>query len=434
MRTAFSFFATRRFLPLFGTQFLGAFNDNLLKTAITVMITYQGLTLAGIPPGELVMLASGVFVLPFFLFSATAGRLSESIDKARIARGVKLAEIVIMLIAGIGFIYHLVAVLLFALFLMGTHSAFFGPLKYSVLPQYLGEDELVEGNGLIEMGTFLAILFGQIGGSLMSVGSAGVTQTMLILTAVCGWLFSRKMPSVTPTAPDLSLSWNVPRDTLELIRHAWSLDEVRSAIQGISWFWLMGVIYTTQLTTFTAEQLGGEVEVFTVLLTLFSLGIGVGSMICARLSHGQLRLGLILAGSLGMSLSGLDLALAGMTAHHGPLIPLTEMLSRPMFWRVMADVALLGFFGGFFTVPLYTWLQTASPASFRSRAVAANNIVNGLYMVLATVLTTAVLSAFHSVATLFLLVSAANVLATLHLWTRSARLRTVATGWRRSRQ
>ncbi|WP_189536043.1 MFS transporter [Paludibacterium paludis] len=429
MRPAFSFFATRRFLPLFGTQFLGAFNDNLLKTAITVMITYQGLAMAGIAPAQLVMAASGIFVLPFFLFSATAGKLSESLDKARIARYVKLAEIAIMLVASAGFATRSAAILLFSLFLMGTHSAFFGPLKYSVLPQYLSEDELVEGNGLIEMGTFLAILLGQIGGSLMTGGDVRVAEAALLATAAAGWLFSRRMPSAPPTAARLALSWNVVRDTRELLRHAWAIPEVRSAIRGISWFWLMGVIYTSQLTTFAAEQLGGTVEVFTLLLTLFSVGIGLGSIVCARLSHGHLRLELIMAGSLGMSVFGADLALSAWTRHTGPLLPLAALIGQPALWRTLADVTLLGLFGGFFTVPLYTWLQTASPESFRSRAIAANNIVNGFYMIAATILSTALLSQVRSVAVLFLCVAALNLVATAHLWLSSARLRGLALSW-----
>ncbi|WP_199101634.1 MFS transporter [Aquitalea sp. ASV11] len=415
MKTDFSFFGSRRFLPLFGTQFLGAFNDNLLKTAIVVLISYHGLTLSGMSPELLVNMAAGVFILPFFLFSATAGKLSERFDKAMIARGVKLAEIAIMLLAGVGFFLHAAGPLMAALFLMGCHSAFFGPLKYSVLPQYLKEHELVGGNGMIEMGTFLAILIGQIIGSLMTEGGPLLIVSLLLLTAVCGWLFSRRMPAAPPGAPDLQLSFNFIGDSVRLVGQAWRIADVRSAILGISWFWLMGAVYTTQLPTFTRLHLGGDAQVYTVMLALFSIGIGLGSVICAKLSHGRLQLGLVLLGSAGMTVFGADLALGAMQRYQGSLMPLGTFLMQLGSWRHMLDVALLGFFGGFFTVPLYTWLQISSPDSFRSQAIAANNIINGFYMVAAALASVVVLQKFGNIAYLLLGTAVLNILATLHL-------------------
>jgi len=415
VKTDFSFFGSRRFLPLFGTQFLGAFNDNLLKTAIVVLISYHGLTLSGMSPELLVNMAAGVFILPFFLFSATAGKLSERYDKAVIARGVKLAEIAIMLLAGVGFFLHAAGPLMAALFLMGCHSAFFGPLKYSVLPQYLKEHELVGGNGMIEMGTFLAILIGQIIGSLMTEGGPLLIVSLLLLTAVCGWLFSRRMPAAPPGAPDLQLSFNFIGDSVRLVGQAWRIADVRSAILGISWFWLMGAVYTTQLPTFTRLHLGGDAQVYTVMLALFSIGIGLGSVICAKLSHGRLQLGLVLLGSAGMTVFGADLALGAMQRYQGSLMPLGTFLMHMGSWRHMLDVALLGFFGGFFTVPLYTWLQISSPDSFRSQAIAANNIINGFYMVAAALASVVVPQKFGNIAYLLLGTAVLNILATLHL-------------------
>lgn len=415
MKTDFSFFGSRRFLPLFGTQFLGAFNDNLLKTAIVVLISYHGLTLNGMSPELLVNMAAGVFILPFFLFSATAGKLSERFDKAVIARGVKLAEIAIMLLAGSGFFLHSAGLLMAALFLMGCHSAFFGPLKYAVLPQYLQEQELVGGNGMIEMGTFLAILIGQIIGSLMTQGGPLLIVTLLLATAVAGWLFSRGMPAAPPGAPHLKLSVNFIGDSASLLAAAWRIRDVRSAILGISWFWLMGAVYTTQLPTFTRLHLGGDAQVYTVMLALFSIGIGLGSVICAKLSHGRLQLGLVLLGSVGMTLFGGDLALGAMQHYQGPLQTLGAFLAQAGNWRHMLDVALLGFFGGFFTVPLYTWLQVSSPDNFRSQAIAANNIINGFYMVAAALASVVVLQQFGSIAYLLLGTAVLNILATLHL-------------------
>lgn len=412
MHDGFSFFATRRFWPLFGTQFMGAFNDNLLRTGVVVLISYYGLSMAGLPAEQLVNLAAGVFILPFFLFSATAGKLAEMVDKARIARVVKQVEIGIMLVSACGFFLHSAPLLLGALFLMGTHSTFFGPLKYSVLPQYLQGKELVGGNGLIEMGTFLAILFGQIFGSLMMHHGPLVASVVLLAAALAGYAFSRAMPPAPPTARHLRFSLNVVGDSARLVRAAWRLDGVRSAILGISWFWLMGSVYTTQLPTFTRLHLGGNADVYTLLLGVFSVGIGLGSVLCAKLSAGRLQLGLVLLGSAGMSLFGLDLALHAQAPYRGPLADPAGFLAVAGHWRAIGDLAGLGFFGGFFTVPLYTWLQTASPDDFRSQAIAGNNIINGFYMVAAALASALLLRLTGSIAQLFLIVALANLLAT----------------------
>nr|WP_283773110.1 MFS transporter [Craterilacuibacter sp. RT1T] len=429
VQASFSFFATRRFFPLFGTQFLGAFNDNLLKTAIVVLISYQGLSFAGMKPEQLVNICAGVFILPFFLFSASAGKLSEKIDKAQLARAIKLAEIGIMLLAGAGFVLSSAGLLLAALFLMGVHSAFFGPLKYSALPQYLKDGELVGGNGLIEMGTFLAILIGQIGGSLLVQGGPWPIVATTFAIAIAGWGISRAMPPAPPAAPDIQLSANIAGDTLTLIREAWQLRDVRAAILGISWFWLMGATYTTQLPTFTRLHLGGDANVYTLMLALFSIGIGAGSVVCAKLSQGRLQLGLVLLGSLGMTLFGADLALAALSHYRGELLGLADYVLTPGHWRVMIAISGLGFFGGFFTVPLYTWLQLASPDTFRSQAIAANNIINGLYMVIAALASAVCLMLVDNIAILLLGVALLNILATLHLIACAPRIWHERFGW-----
>lgn len=431
--SSFDFFAKRRFLPLFCTQFLGAFNDNLLKTAIIVLVSYHGLSISGLGGGQLVNLAGGIFILPYFLFSATAGKVSERFDKAHIARLVKTAEILIMLLAGAGFFLHSGALLMSALFCMGAHSTFFGPLKYSVLPQYLDRHELVGGNGLIEMGTFLAILIGQVGGVALTQGGPWAMAGFMLLTAVLGRLASGRMPPAPPTAPSLKLSFNIAADSLQLLRAMWRLAEVRSAILGISWFWLIGAIYTTQLPVFTREHLGGDESVYTLALFLFSVGIGAGSMLCAKLSRGELELGLVAVGALGMTAFGCDLGLGALRPHQGELIGVGAFVADPAHWRAIADIALLGVFGGFFTVPLYTWLQTASPAEFRSQAIAANNIVNGLFMVVATVLIAIGLKTFNSVALLFALTALANIAALLVLLLVSPALSAASANWWRRR-
>jgi MFS family permease len=420
MQTAgFGFLGSRRFLPLFGTQFMGAFNDNLLRTAVVVLISYGGLRLGAMPADQLVNLAAGLFILPFFLFSATAGKLCECVDKARIARWVKQVEILIMLLAGFGLWRASTPMLLGALFMMGMHSTFFGPLKYSVLPQYMQRQELLGANGLIEMGTFLAILLGQIVGSMMMRQGAATALSLLLSAALCGYGCSRAMPPAPPTATGLKFSLNIARDSWQLLRQAWSHPGVSPAILGISWFWLMGTIYTTQLPNFTRVHLGGDTAVYTLLLALFSIFIGLGSLACAQLSKGTLQLGLVLLGSLGMSVSGVDLALGALARHQGALASLGAFLAHGAHWRPLLDISLLGFFGGCYTVPLYTWLQTASPPGFRSQAIACNNIVNGCYMVAATLLSALLLKQFDSVALLFLLTALANLCATVLLIRRA---------------
>ena len=409
MAASFAFFPSRRFLPLFCTQFLGALNDNLLKTAFLVLVSYAGLSFAGLPPEQIVNLAAAVFILPFFLFSATAGRVAEKLDKARVARAVKLAEVAIMVLAAWGFYTQHVSALLLALFLMGTHSTFFGPVKYAVLPQYLKGGELIGGNGLIEMGTFVAILVGQIGGALLVEGGHHATVGVLVAVALLGWLASAFMPVAPATAPQLQLSANVWRDTWQLMRSVRRYPEVGAAIMGISWFWLLGAVYTTQLPTFTRLHLGGNAEVYSVILALFSIGIAVGSVLCAKLSRGRLELGLVLLGGAGMTVFGIDLYLAAHKPWTGELLLLSQVLHSPWHWRPMADLFLLGLAGGFFTVPLYTWLQTAAPEEFRSQAIAANNIVNGLYMVAAAAASALILALTDSLALLFLLTALANL-------------------------
>ena len=409
MAASFAFFPSRRFLPLFCTQFLGALNDNLLKTAFLVLVSYAGLSFAGLPPEQIVNLAAAVFILPFFLFSATAGRVAEKLDKARVARAVKLAEVAIMVLAAWGFYTQHVSALLLALFLMGTHSTFFGPVKYAVLPQYLKGGELIGGNGLIEMGTFVAILVGQIGGALLVEGGHHATVGVLVAVALLGWLASAFMPVAPATAPQLQLSANVWRDTWQLMRSVRRYPEVGAAIMGISWFWLLGAVYTTQLPTFTRLHLGGNAEVYSVILALFSIGIAVGSVLCAKLSRGRLELGLVLLGGAGMTVFGIDLYLAAHEPWTGELLLLSQVLHSPRHWRPMADLFLLGLAGGFFTVPLYTWLQTAAPEEFRSQAIAANNIVNGLYMVAAAAASALILALTDSLALLFLLTALANL-------------------------
>ncbi|MDO5640136.1 MAG: MFS transporter [Neisseria sp.] len=405
-----NFAPSRRFAPLFGTQFLGAFNDNLFKTALFVMISFYGLGQNGIlPPSQMLNLGALLFILPYFLFSAISGQLSSKFDKARLARAVKILEIIVMLVAAIGFYIQSAALLLFCLFCMGTQSTLFGPLKYAILPDYLNNKELMMGNSLIESGTFIAILFGQIIGTAVAGLSPNVVATLVVSVAVLGTLTSLFMPGVPPKAPDTRIEPNIAKGTLQLLRQTFAQRELYTAIIGISWFWFVGSVYTTQLPTFTQIHLGGNDNVFNLMLALFSIGIAAGSVLCAKLSHQVLRLGLVALGTFGLTVCGLLLVWLTHGHRFTELQGIGWFLSQANAWPVMLTMIAIGFFGGFFSVPLYTWLQTASSDTFRAHAVAANNIVNGIFMVCAALISAALLWAFDSITLLYLLVAVGNL-------------------------
>lgn len=412
MKTDYSFARTRRFAPLFGTQFLGAFNDNFFKTATFVLITYHGLSGdSGIPPAQWLNLGMMLFILPFFLFSAISGDISTRFDKAQIARVVKIAEVAIMLLALVGLVRNSLGILMLCLFLMGTQSTLFGPLKYSVLPDYLSRQELMTGNALIESGTFIAILFGQFIGSAIAGIQPWFNGGALVLIALLGVVTAFYMPRVAAKNPQQKIHWNIVAGSKNLLREAFRQREIATAIIGISWFWLLGAVYTTQLPTFTEIHLGGNQHVFNLMLTLFSVGVGVGSIWCAKLCHGSLRLRLVLFGAAGMAVFGTVLALTTFGRHQGDLIGLGAFLRQSSAYAVMLCIAALGFCGGFFSVPLYTWLQTASSEAFRARAIAANNIVNGVFMVAAALFSAVLMWLVHNVSLLYLLTAWGNLVA-----------------------
>ncbi|MDO4694216.1 MAG: MFS transporter [Eikenella sp.] len=411
MSSGFAFAKSRRFAPLFGTQFLGALNDNLFKTALFVMISYHGLGQSSwLPAEQMLNLGALLFILPFFLFSALSGQLCNKFDRGRMAAVIKLMEVAVMMLATVGFLAQSVWLLMGCLFLMGLQSTLFGPLKYAVLPDYLNEKELLSGNSLIEGGTFLAILFGQIIGTLLA-GTGGTMVSAVVLTlAALGLCTSLFMPRVAAKTPQAAVSLHIVRNSKDILRQAFADRALYAAIIGISWFWFVGAVYTTQLPTFTRLHLGGNEAVFNLMLALFSIGIGSGSVLCAKLSHSRLNLGWVALGTVGMSIFGLLLVSLTRGQHYRELAGLAAFLARGNAYPVMLCIGMLGFFGGFFSVPLYTWLQTASSDTFRAHAVAANNIVNGLFMVAAALLSALLLWLFDSITLLYLVVAVGNVL------------------------
>ncbi len=407
------------FGPFFTTQFLGAFNDNLFKNALVVLLTFQSTQWTSLAPELLANLAAGIFILPFFLFSATAGQLADKYDKARLARLVKLLEVAIMAIAALGFFLHSLAVLLAALFLLGLHSTIFGPVKYAILPQHLQETELVAGNALVEAGTFVAILLGTLMGGLLagSIPHPAWIAAGGMVVALAGYISSRGIPAAPAPAPQLRINLNPFTETWRSIGFARSNRTVFLAILGISWFWLYGALLLAQFPVYAKSVLGGGESSVTLLLAVFTLGIGLGSMLCERLSGQQVEIGLVPLGSLGLTLFGLDLYFASpMDWLSAQPHSLGYLLAKPAMWRVLLDLLLMGLFGGFFIVPLYALVQLRSPSEQRARIIAANNILNALFMVIGALGAAALLQAGLRVPQLFALAALLNAGVALYIY------------------
>ncbi|MDK9704849.1 MAG: MFS transporter [Sulfuritalea sp.] len=418
MSTQSGLLCARRFAPLFVTQFLGALNDNVLKNAMVVLLTFQAASWTTIKPELLANLAAGIFILPFFLFSATAGQLADKYDKARLAQFVKLLEIGIVIVAGIGLALHSIAVLFVSLFLLGLHSTLFGPVKYAILPQHLKSEELVGGNALIEAGTFIAILVGTLLGGLLAgngAGTAWITGVGLAI-AIAGYVASRSIPAAVPPAPTLSISINPLTETWRNIQFARENQTVFLSIMGISWFWLFGALFLAQFPAYTKNVLGGSETAVTLLLATFTFGIGVGSLFCEKLSARRVELGLVPLGSIGMTLFALDLALASPAAPAPVPLGALALLELGSTWRVLIDLGLLGIFGGFFIVPLYALVQQRSNPEHGARIIAANNIMNALFMVVGALCAAGMLAAGLSIPMLFAVAAICNAAVALFIY------------------
>jgi 1-acyl-sn-glycerol-3-phosphate acyltransferase len=416
----FTLLRHRRFGPFFWTQFLGALNDNLFKNSLVILVAF-GTASATLDADTLVNLAGGIFILPFFLFSPTAGQLADKFEKARLVRAVKLLEIAIMAIAAVGFARRSVPLLLTALFLMGCHSTLFGPVKYSILPQHLREEELVGGNALVEMGTFIAILLGTIaGGVLMSLHPWGPTiaSAACLAIAVAGWATSLRVPPAPATDPDLRIEWNIfaeMRRTFDLTR---ANRTVFLSILGVSWFWFFGALLLAQFPALGRDVLGGNEHLVTLLLTVFSVGIGLGCLLCERLSGEKIEIGLVPFGSIGLTLFVLDLFFATRGAGAAPgTVGALGFLATFHGWRIVADLVLIGTFGGFYIVPLLALVQNRSEPSHRSRIIAGNNLVSAGFMVLAAGAGIGLRAAGVGIPTLFLLTALVNAGVAVYIYT-----------------
>ncbi len=415
----FQLLKQRRFGPFFGTQFLGAFNDNVFKNALIILITFQSAQWLGLNTETLVNLCAGIFILPFFLFSATAGQLADKFEKSRLIRYVKLLEIFIMCCAALGFYLNSIPFLILVLFLLGLQSTFFGPVKYSILPQHLRETELVGGNGMVEMGTFLAILIGTLfGGVLIALKPYGpvIVSVVTIVLAVLGWVTSRYIPKAPANESGLKVRLNPITQTWRNVNFAREKRTVFLSILGNSWFWFYGAVFLTQTPIYAKMFLGGSPQVVTLLLMTFSVGIGIGSLLCERLSGHKVEIGLVPFGAIGLSVFAIDLYFAHRGVHTSVSYTLMSFLATASNWHVLIDLALLGVFGGFYIVPLYAIIQIRSNPEHRSRIIAANNILNALFMVLAAIYAIVCLKLGLSIPQLFLLTGILNALVAIYIY------------------
>ncbi|WP_271411033.1 MFS transporter [Pseudomonas sp. Q1-7] len=408
----FTLLGTRRFLPFFVTQLLGAFNDNIFKQSLILAILYK-LAISG-DKSLFTNLCALLFILPFFLFSALGGQFGEKFAKDALIRAIKLAEVAIMAVGALGFYLDSLPLLFLALFAMGTHSALFGPVKYSILPQVLREDELVGGNALVEMGTFLAILAGTISAGIMMSAERyePVVACAIVLTASLGYLASRGIPRAAAALPELRLDWNIFRQSWQILRLGLGQrPSVSRSLVGNSWFWFLGAVYLTQIPAYSKELLHGDESVVTLILTVFSVGIALGSMLCERLSGGKVEIGLVPFGSIGLTLFGLLLwwhsgAFPQGAVPHDWL----ALLGHGQAWLILADILGIGLFGGFYIVPLYALIQARTAEHERARVIAANNILNALFMVVSAIVSILLLSvAGLAIPELFLVVSLMNI-------------------------
>jgi MFS family permease len=423
MNNPFTLLRQQRFGPFFWTQGLGAFNDNVFKTALITQVAFNTASLTTLDGATLATLLPGVFILPFFLFSASAGQLADKYEKSQIIRLVKLLEICIMLFAGIGFLSRSLLMLALALFLMGVHSTLFGPVKYSYLPQHLQPNELTAGNGLVEMGSFVAILLGQVLGAWL--GSleqhALFTSLSVLLIAVSGYHLSRAIPLSPAPVPDIKINWNPVTETIKNVRTFWAQQTLWVGIVAISWFWFFGATLLAQFPNLAKHVLQGSERDFISLLSIFSVGVGVGSVWCEKLSKGKQELGLVMLGALGMSVFTWDFAYVTSDIQQqllaNPALTL-HALSGFEYWHMLLDVALLGICGGLYIVPLYVLLQSRAEAGYQSRVIAANNIMNALFMVLSAVFSVWLFGMGVSIPQLFMITAAVNVLVAIYLCLR----------------
>ena len=414
----FALLKQRRFAPFFWTQFSGAANDNLFKFAFTVMVTYQ-LSVSWLQPAMAGLVIGALFILPFLLFSATSGQLTDKYDKTRVIRFVKNLEIAIMLVAAYGFAQHSPAVLLVCTFMMGVHSTLFGPVKFAYLPQVLNERELTGGNGMVEMGTFVAILLGNIvGGIIVAIPEVGHAFVAIacVAVAVAGRVVAQFIPASPATDPGLKINWNPITETWTNLKLAHGNIVVFRSLLGISWMWFFGAVFLSNFPSLAKEVLHGDAHVASLLLVVFSIGIGTGSLLCEVLSKRHVEIGLVPLGAIGMSVFAIDFYFASRGLPPSAPMGVGAFMAQSAHWRVMADLLLLSLFAGLYSVPMYALIQLRSQPTHRARIIAANNILNALFMIASSVIAGALLAAKFTIPQIFLFTGIANAIVAFYIF------------------
>jgi 1-acyl-sn-glycerol-3-phosphate acyltransferase len=422
----FALLGQRRFAPFFWTQFLGAGNDNIFKFAFTVLATNNAAEWGGFDPKVAGMIIAGLFVLPFVLFSATCGQLADKYEKSMLTRLVKNLEIAFMVLIAIGFMTKAVWLLLVGVFLMGCHSTLFGPVKFAYLPQHMRDAELVGANGMVEMGTFTAILLGtMLGGALVDIPGMGPTYVAVfsLVVAVIGRVCAGYMPLSPPPEPNLKINWNPVTETLTNLKIAYKNRAVFHSLIGNSWLWFFGSIFLTSFTGVSKEVLGGTTGVVTLQLAVFSVGIGLGCVLCEKMSGHKIEIGLVPFGAIGMTAFAVDLYFAsrGLQPTIGAdgkvvLLGVMQLFSSWKYIRVILDLFLLAMFAGFFSVPLYAMMQARSEKQYRARIIAANNILNAVFMLVAAAMATVLLKSGLTLPQLYLVVGIMNAAVALYIF------------------
>lgn len=407
-----------RFRPFFFTQFLGAFNDNIFKTALITLVVFHTASLSNLDSTTLATLLPGLFILPFFLFSATAGQIADKFEKSKIIRYVKTFEIGIMLFASLGFFLNHIGLLCGALFMMGLHSTLFGPVKYAYLPQHLKSDELVGGNGMVEMGSFVAILLGQIIGASLAVQDNHTLFTSIatVSVAIMGYWTSREIPNTPAADANLKINWNPITETFYNLKFAWNHQVIWFGLVAISWFWFYGATLLAQFPNLAKNVLKGDESVFIMLLSVFTIGIGIGALLCEKLSKGKLELGLVVFGATGLTLFGGDLYFTSANFLSGQDTQnYSQFMGQLKNWRLLFDIALIGLFGGLYIVPLYALIQSRAEKNHQSRVIAANNILNAFFMVISAGFSVLLFKQGLSIPQLFLTTALLSAFVTVYL-------------------
>lgn len=426
MASQFSLFRSRRFTPMFFTQFLGAFNDNFFKQALLLLLTYSAAAKLGSSVSLLNNLAAMLFILPFFLFSALAGQLADKCEKSWLTWYIKVLEVVIMVLATFGLIFEIYWLLFVALFLLGAQSTFFGPIKYAYLPQAMHQDELVGANALFQTGTSLSILMGMMVAGLFIQMDNHLywVSAMALLIASLGLLASKFIPSMPAVQPNMKIDWNIWRTSMDTIKYLYSLPLLFFIIIGNSWFWFYGATFLTQTPEFSKVILNGNESVVIFLLTLFSVGVAIGSLLCKTLTKNQVSFRLLPFGIAGLSLFAIDLyfSLSGLNIGSNTLLGISELSSVNGSWRVFADLFLLGFSGGIYIVPLYAAMQAYSPVTHGARVIGANNIFNAIFMVTSAIFSIVILNLLQlSLPQLFLVTGLLNIMFGIFLYSKLKR-------------